>query len=356
MKIKEAAARTDLSEKAIRFYESKKLITPQIRELNGRSFREYTEENIRDLLRIAALRRAYFSIGQISEMLADESRCSAVFDAYRREQTALYREMTPLMARLESVDTAEITSLDTLVCALDGADEAAPAPPEFHFVKHDDLPDEEKAEMYRAFLRHQRRRDFRDAILSRAGKILKRSGVVLGILLLVLLAVGILDGAHTNRPVSFTLEAIEWKEYDENYCVPRTVTFAGKETRYLFRPDYASLQMEISGYTPYDPWRKDDRAVGTVSMSLHADSGYHRPAVVDGLSVREDGTLVTMMEVWIDNARQMGYILIYENQPNGTSVYDPERNMGSVLSFSVKNREDAEAVYRFFRILKYNAW
>ncbi len=356
MKIKEAAAHTGLSEKAIRFYESKHLITPQIRELNGRSFREYTEENIRDLLRIAALRRAYFSIGQISEMLADESRCSAVFSAYRAEQTALYREMTPLVLRLEAVDAAEITSLDTLVRAVDGADEAAPPPPEFHFQKHDDLPDEEKAEMYRAFLRHQRRRDIRDAILSRMGWVLKRAGVVLGILLLLLLSVRILDGAHTNTPVSFTLDAVEWKEYDENYCVPRTVTFTGKETRYLFRSDYASLQMEISGYTPYNPWRTGERTVGRVSMSLHTDSGYHRPAISDGLAFLEDGMLVTMMEATIDNARQMGYILIYENQPDGTSVYDPERKMGSVLSFSVKNREDAEAVYRFFRILKYRSW
>ncbi len=354
MKIKEAAACTNLSEKAIRFYESKKLITPQIRKLNGRSFREYTEENIRDLMRIAALRRAYFSIGQISEMLADENCCSVVFEAYRAEQTALYREMTPLVARLESVDATTITSLDSLVRAVDGADEAAPQPRELHFRRHDDIPDDEKAEMYRAFLKHQRRRDLREAILSRVGNIVKWLAVGLGILVLLFGIIRLLDGAHTNTPASFTLEAVEWKEYDETYCVPRTITFTGTETRYLFRPDYAKFGMKISGYNPYHPWNEAEYA-GVISLSLRSERGYHRPAILDGLLLREDGTLVTIMDMFIDDTRQMGYILIYENQPNGTTVYDPERKAGSVLSFSVKNREDAEAVYRFFRILEYRS-
>ncbi len=355
MKIKEAAARTNLSEKAIRFYEAKHLITPQTRQLNGRHFREYTEENVRDLLMIAALRRAYFSIGQIQEMLADERRCAAVFEEYRTEQTALYREMTPLVSRLESVDGASITSLEALVKAIDGADEEAPKPRELHFHRHEDISDEEKNAMYRAFLKHQRRRDRRDAVLSRVGGALKWLLLSACVLFGIFFVLWILDGAHTNTSVEFTLEAIEWKEYDEDYCIPRTITFTGKETRYLFRPDYGTFGMSVSGYTPYDPLNEDE-FVGTIFLSLQTERGYHRPAVIGGRAIREDGVFVTMMEVYIDDARQMGYIVVYETQPDGTTVYDPRRGIGSILSFSVKNREDAEAVYRFFSILKYRSW
>ena len=113
--------------------------------------------------------------------------------------------------------------------------------------------------------------------------------------------------------------------------------------------------MTVSGYTPYDPLNEDE-SVGTISLSLKTERGYHRPAVIGGRAIRDDGVFVTMMEVYIDDARQMGYIVVYETQPDGTTVYDPERGMGSILSFSVKNREDAEAVYRFFSILKYRSW
>lgn len=350
MKIKEAAAHTGLSEKAIRFYESKNLITPQTRQLNGRSFREYTKENIRDLLRIAALRRAYFSIGQIAEMLADESRCADVFIRYREEQTALYREMTPLVERLSAVDADGINSLDALVHAVDGAAAEAPPPPEFHFRRHDDIPEDEKAAAYRAFLRHQRRRDIRDAILARAAVILKWAAVTVGVLLAVWLAVTILSRIRVLEPVEITLSAVEWKEYDPDYCVQRTVTLTGVRENYLIGEDYLRLNMTVSGYE-YEDFGLSEAIVAKVSAG-EAIGAYRRPVTSMHFATRmEDGVSVTFDYMWTDAEWRMGYITVFENE-GGTGSYDPARGVGSLITFSAQNREDAEAIVRFFRILR----
>ncbi len=350
MKIKETAARTGLSEKAIRFYESKNLITPQTRQLNGRAFREYTEENIRDLSRIAALRRAYFSIGQISEMLADESRCGDVFIKYREEQTALYRKMTPLVERLSAVDADGITSLDALVCALDGVTAEALPPPEFHFRRHDDIPDDEKAAAYRAFLRHQRQRDIRDAILSHAAVFLKWAAVTVGIALAVMAVVWVLVRIRIEEPVEIVLTAVEWKEYDPDYCVPRTVTLTGVRENYLIGRDYLRLNMTVSGYE-YEDFGLSEGIIASVSAGESITAAYCRPVTSMNVATRtEDGMSVTFDNMWTDAEWRMGYITVFENE-GGTGSYDPARGVGSLITFSAQNREDAEAIVRYFRIL-----
>ena len=73
MKIKEAARATGLTEKTIRYYESRGLVVPAARELNGRSFRDYSEADVEALRTVATLRRARFSVEQIARMREDPS-------------------------------------------------------------------------------------------------------------------------------------------------------------------------------------------------------------------------------------------------------------------------------------------
>ena len=68
MQIKEAAATCGLTEKAIRLYEEKGLITPTYTEINGRKFRDYDEKTVEQLKTIAGLRQSFFSIEQIAAM------------------------------------------------------------------------------------------------------------------------------------------------------------------------------------------------------------------------------------------------------------------------------------------------
>ena len=54
MKIKEVCERTGLTRRAVRFYEEKGLISPEIREEN--EYRDYTETDVRRLQLVARLR------------------------------------------------------------------------------------------------------------------------------------------------------------------------------------------------------------------------------------------------------------------------------------------------------------
>ena len=62
MKISEVCTRTGLTDRAIRFYLEKGLLEKTAEYINGRNCREYTEEDVQQLNRISALRRAGFSI------------------------------------------------------------------------------------------------------------------------------------------------------------------------------------------------------------------------------------------------------------------------------------------------------
>ncbi len=79
MKINEACKRTGLSERAIRFYVEKGLLTPKSQIINGRTITEYSETDIEILKDIATLRNAEFSIADILAMQSsDEDVCRII--------------------------------------------------------------------------------------------------------------------------------------------------------------------------------------------------------------------------------------------------------------------------------------
>jgi DNA-binding transcriptional MerR regulator len=65
MKIKEVTQQTGLPENTIRYYESRGLITPETQRRNGRTYHEYSQEDVEALGKILTLRRARFSIEEI---------------------------------------------------------------------------------------------------------------------------------------------------------------------------------------------------------------------------------------------------------------------------------------------------
>lgn len=68
MKMKDVCKQTGLTERTIRFYTEKKLITPLHQWVNGRIYTEYSREHILELIDIANLRKAGFTIQDIQEM------------------------------------------------------------------------------------------------------------------------------------------------------------------------------------------------------------------------------------------------------------------------------------------------
>ena len=68
MKMKDVCVKTGLTERAVRFYADKDLIHPKKTKVNGRENWEFDEKDIEELLFIAKLRKAEFSVQDIKEM------------------------------------------------------------------------------------------------------------------------------------------------------------------------------------------------------------------------------------------------------------------------------------------------
>ena len=87
MTIKEVEEKTGLARSNIRFYEKEKLISPDRNETNG--YREYTEENVNDIKKIAYLRTLGISVQNIQKIMNHE----IVFMDAICEQEKICRQM-----------------------------------------------------------------------------------------------------------------------------------------------------------------------------------------------------------------------------------------------------------------------
>ena len=130
MKMKEVCERTGLTERTIRFYVEKGLLSPSCTFQNGREYRDYSPEDIQTLNRIAALRRAGFSIEEISSAKKDPSSVPAVASAWKERILQLTDHNQALLQACEKLD---FSSMD--FTALADSLEAA--------SRHRNLPDTE---------------------------------------------------------------------------------------------------------------------------------------------------------------------------------------------------------------------
>lgn len=163
MKIKEVMEACGLTEKAIRLYVAKGLVQPEVTEQNGRSFRNYTEDNVRTLKQIGTLRRASFSLEQIGEMLEHPERVEEIFCRYREELNEQAGQLAEIAGLVNGVEADALTDMAALArCLTPGAEKA---PPVWRWrVWDEDVNEEERARCYREFLLHQEKRDRRERI------------------------------------------------------------------------------------------------------------------------------------------------------------------------------------------------
>ena len=123
MQIKQAAKLTALTERAIRLYEERGLIAPDVIDKNGRNFRDYSDETVSRLKTISALRRALYTIDEIKEMLDDPARIPAITEENCRRVREDSSRLSYLLSRLESVDTDSVRNAGELSRALFAAEE-----------------------------------------------------------------------------------------------------------------------------------------------------------------------------------------------------------------------------------------
>ena len=148
MRIKEAARRTGLTEKTIRYYENRGLVLPDTEERNGRTWRDYTEDHVRMLEAVAILRRAQFHVEEIDAILSDPGSIPEVLDEVFRRVEETYETLGRLRSELKRESVLGAPDMLTLAEELKETVKPLPLPPQdlkFNFKAMDRLLAEERA-------------------------------------------------------------------------------------------------------------------------------------------------------------------------------------------------------------------
>lgn len=98
MKMKEVCSLTGLTERTIRFYVEKKLITPQTTIQNDRTYAEYTAADVDTLRNIAVLRRMLFSLEEIAQIQRSPKTIPQILTEYRERIEAESELRTEILA------------------------------------------------------------------------------------------------------------------------------------------------------------------------------------------------------------------------------------------------------------------
>ena len=129
MKTKAACDATGLTRKSLLLYEKKGLITSEKRWSNGREYREYSEENIRELRQIAVLRKAWFTMDEIRRMKERPEETPEIFGAYYQWLLAQREELEELLKAAEDLRRTGVTDMAQLAQRLEQPARSLPLPP-----------------------------------------------------------------------------------------------------------------------------------------------------------------------------------------------------------------------------------
>ena len=148
MRIKEAARKTGLTEKTIRYYENRGLVLPDTEERNGRTWRDYTEEHIRLLEAVAILRKAQFHVEEIDAILSDPGSIPEVLDKVGNRVEEAYETLGKLRSELKRKSVLGAPDALTLAGELKETVKPLSLPPQdlkFNFKAQDRILAEERS-------------------------------------------------------------------------------------------------------------------------------------------------------------------------------------------------------------------
>ena len=222
MKIREVCEQTGLTKRTIRFYEEKGLIAPKSEDKNGKSFREYSDEDVRTLCAVADLRKLEFSIEEINEMIDTPESIGRLI---KSRKAALAKELgskKEIFSVLEQLD--ENTPPDIFILTQRSGRSLNKLPVkdiEPDFSKFETLTVDEKQQAVKRFHEAQHKTNLRRRRLKNIAQ-----GVVLP--LLIMLAV-----AFACSFIPKSIDITTSGSYDgKNAPINETITVKGK----LFAP------------------------------------------------------------------------------------------------------------------------
>lgn len=118
MKIKEVCKRTNLTERTVRFYVEESLIDPKSSWKNGREYRDYSEQDVAELITIAELRKLFFSISEIKAMKESPAQIMEIVSAYKEKMHTDAVAKASIVQMLDQVNLSELTDIHVLTSHL----------------------------------------------------------------------------------------------------------------------------------------------------------------------------------------------------------------------------------------------
>lgn len=162
MKIKEVSERTGLTKKTIRYYEAEGLLSPEKQWQNGREYRNYSEADIQRLTKIAALRRARFSVEEIRHIHEVPGDIPEIFQFYRRRLQQEQVDLSAILAVINNITSETLTSEDTLISQMKPATVGLPLPAvelDPHFRYLDEIEELSQLVSHRITPQEQKQKD-----------------------------------------------------------------------------------------------------------------------------------------------------------------------------------------------------
>lgn len=142
MKMKDVMKATGLQENTIRFYESKNLLSPTKERRNGRTYHEYSLEDVKTLKNILVLRKARFSLEEIRTMQTQPEKIPEITACQAERVAAERRELSQIGDAGQYGGATDIHVLSQMVEADLRRDQNYK--PTFHFGAEDPETEEEK--------------------------------------------------------------------------------------------------------------------------------------------------------------------------------------------------------------------
>jgi len=377
MQIKQAAEKCRLTEKAIRLYEEKGLITPDITEVNGRKFRDYSDDTIAELETIAALRRAFFSIEKIAELKADPDRIPEIFEDYKRELHEWYAQITPLIEAADNADPSTLATPEQVAALFEPQNAAAPEskpqkperilPRDFTIRVWDE--DNYRDERDRAYAKYLGKRptmwemgyDLELAVIEFFRKYLKLLAFVYlpAVLFCIILFTQPLITEVDITYDGYEIELLHDNEnviYAEPYAAPlsstpRTLRLKGKTYRYLVKRDYYEGEITISGYAPHTdlggPYTLEEEFKYYNKFQIDIDRAHQKHSFVYGTNrgseIKEIESHDILGSIYAEDLDAVAFsVNEYNGYKNGGRSYT---GRGRWLIFPASTAEEAAEYY-----------
>ena len=238
MKIAEVCERTGLTKRTVRFYIEKGLISPETESRNGRELREFSEEDIKLLKAVSALRRLNISVEDIGLLIDGGVKADELIRKYRSDSRSELLKNEQIYDLLSSLDADSGDDIYSIAAKAEKISEGQKLPerdiePDFSCLE--ELTEEEKRLSFERFHTELVKNN---AVLDYKHKILKRVLLVLGASVLLFLIV---------CGISWIPESIEFKVSGTTYLgspeddpekYEDVLTVNGKVFKPLFFRDY----------------------------------------------------------------------------------------------------------------------